>query len=139
MTHFISKFRNIEGKVANKLGEFVLFGLFLPEDAPNKWDLVISATWLKRDDVAMLKNISQIINQELGDDIVKLSKIVVVEPSDAFVKATNATINVRNGNVEFVNCEFDGLQIKHAFIITSQKKAGIIQIKSRTREEGVHA
>ena len=121
MTQFIDKFRNIEAKVSKKFGEFILFGLFLPEDAPNKWDLVVSAIWLKRDNMNALKSISEFINNELGNDIIKLSKVVVVEPTDAFVKSINSIIQTKNTCVEFANCDFNGLQIKQAYIITSQK------------------
>ncbi len=139
MKQFIEKFGDIEKKIEQKFDGFVLFGLFLPEDAPNKWDLVISAPWLKRDDIDTLKNISQIINEELKDDIVKLSKFVVLETNDSFVKAINTIVNVKNGSTEFINCEFNSLHIKHAFIITSHKISHEnISIKSHIKKENVH-
>lgn len=137
MKQFIDKFRHIEAKVSKKFGEFILFGLFLPEDAPNKWDLVVSATWLKRDNISTLKTISEFINNELGDDIIKLSKVVVINPTDVFVKTINSIIQTKNVSVGFTNCDFNGLQIKQAYIITSQKiqkNGNIAKPQSKTDE-----
>ena len=34
------------------IGAFVLFGLFMPDEgAPDRWDLVVSASWLPADDL----------------------------------------------------------------------------------------
>lgn len=121
MKEFVSKFRSIEKKITKEFGDIVLFGLFLPDNTSNKWDLIISSSWLKSYDIKALKAISKILNNELNDEIIKLSRIVVIEPLDNFVKKINSAVNIKNGDIELINCEFNGIQIKHAFIITSQK------------------
>lgn len=137
---FIGKFRNIEEKACKKFGEFVLFGLFFPDNAAQKWDLVISASWLKRDDFDTLKSFSKILNRELGDDMRKLSKFVVLAPTEPFVRAVNEEINVTKDIFECANCEFNDLEFKRAFIITSQKSAKTnAAAKSHFRAAGVPA
>ena len=41
------KLKQVENELSNTNGSFELFGLFLREDAPNKWDLLISADWAR--------------------------------------------------------------------------------------------
>ena len=43
----IEKFRRVMEEVSAARGEFVFFGLFLREEAPDTWDVVISAPWLE--------------------------------------------------------------------------------------------
>ena len=123
MYQFLEKFRIVEEKIAKRLGGFVFFGLFLPEESSYKWDLVFAAPWLKNDDMDTFKIISQILNQVLKNDMMKLSRFVVLSPTDAFVRSVEATIQLKKGTTEFVNCEFNGLHFKNAFVITAQKIA----------------
>jgi len=139
MIQFVDKFGKIKEKVTKKFGKFVLFGLFLPE-GESHWDLVLSAPWLKSSDMTVLKSISHILNQVLGDDMMKLSRFVVLEPTNSFVKSVLASIRIRSGSSEFIHCEFDGLHFKHAFIITPQKKVNdSLHMKTRSKEERVAA
>ncbi len=44
---FLEKLIVVEKKLAAEQGDFVLFGIFLREYAPNnRWDIVVSAPWL---------------------------------------------------------------------------------------------
>ena len=43
----IEKFRKFMEEAASERGAFTAFALFLREDAPGVWDLVVSAPWLK--------------------------------------------------------------------------------------------
>ena len=51
----IEKFRRAMQDISATRGEFILFGLFLREEAPDKWDLVISAPWLETDKLKALR------------------------------------------------------------------------------------
>ena len=46
MKQVAEKLRNMERQVAEEKGPVSLFGLFLREGAPDKWDLVVSAPWI---------------------------------------------------------------------------------------------
>jgi hypothetical protein len=43
----VQKFIEIEHNISGKYGTFNLFALFLREDSPDKWDLVIASPWMQ--------------------------------------------------------------------------------------------
>ena len=44
-TSMAQRFGSLEAEIAQKKGDFSLFALFLREDAPDRWDLLVSAPW----------------------------------------------------------------------------------------------
>lgn len=53
-------------------------------------------------------------------NLIALSRIVVVDPNDAAVRALNRAISAEHGSVEVRDSNFFGLLVKHAYIITSK-------------------
>ena len=43
------KFTRLESQIAQEKGDFTLFALFMREDVPDRWDLIVSAPWLGDD------------------------------------------------------------------------------------------
>jgi hypothetical protein len=116
------KFRNLESNIAKEKGSFVLFALFMREDVPDRWDLIVSAPWLGKDRKDVVDYFINQIKLQLGDQsLTNLSRIVVVDPQDAPVKALNRAIHIEHGGVEVRDSDFFGLPVKHAFIITSKQ------------------
>ena len=124
MKKIIEKFISLEKEVADERGNFVLFGLFLREDAPNRWDVVISAPWLGENKKEPLNFIVRKVTSKIEpQELVMLSGIVLLEPSEDFVKSVNSDIRVEHGNAEFVNYVFNGMAMKRAHIVTSKQDA----------------
>ena len=116
------KFRDLERRIAETKGDFVLFALFLREDVPDRWDLIVSAPWVgssKREAVDYFVN--QIKLQLGEEDLTNLARIIVVDPGDAAVQALNQAVSIEHGGVEVRDSSFFGLPIKHAYIITSKR------------------
>lgn len=84
----ISKLKLIEKVASNEMGNFSFFALFLPEDSPNKWDLIVSADWIDNDKLAALRYLSKKMNEELSSaEIINLSKVVPIETkNDELIK-----------------------------------------------------
>lgn len=120
----IEKFISIEKEAAEEKGSFVLFGLFEREDTPNMWDVVISASWL---DVKKKENydyFARKITAKLGpQEVVMLSRIVLLAPSEPFVVRVTSAITAEHNNPRFTNSIFNGVFIKDAYIISSKPDA----------------
>ena len=115
------KFAKLESDVAAQRGDFALFALFLREDVPDRWDLIVSAPWVS-DQKAALGFLVDKIKSDLGQsELTQLSRIVFVDPSDPAVQNLNRSIQVEHGSVEVKDSNFFGLAVKHAFIITSKR------------------
>lgn len=120
-TELASNFTRLESRIAEEKGDFALFALFLREDVPDRWDLIVSAPWVGADREAALKFFVDEIRSFLGpQELTALSRIVIVDPNDAAVQNLNRAIKVEHGGTEVSDRNFFGLPIKHAYIITSK-------------------
>lgn len=98
----------VERSVAAEKGPFALFALFLREEAPEKWDLVVSAPWIEENMGTALKLISERIKASLT-------------ASDLL--AINRSVRVEHSAVEMRDSTFFGQRIKHAHIFASNPTA----------------
>lgn len=122
MNEVVDKFAALEAQIAERKGDFSLFALFLREDVPDRWDLVISAPWVGQKKQEAVDYVIAEIKSRLGSqNLITLSRIVLVDPDDASVRAVNKAFHVEHGRVEVKDSNFFGLPIKHAFIITSKR------------------
>jgi hypothetical protein len=122
MKELAEKLSGLERTLSAEKGPFNLFALFLREDAPDVWDLVVAARWIEEDRPAALLEISKRVRAFLRpDEITKISRVVVVERTDPALKAIASAISIDHGVAEIANSTFFGLAIRHAFIITAQR------------------
>src|SRR2546426_3521117 len=70
------KFTRLESQIAQEKGDFTLFALFMREDVPDRWDLIVSAPWLGDDKRAAVSYLVDQIKSKLGErDLTNLSRI----------------------------------------------------------------
>ena len=116
------KFAELESHVAQEKGAFTLFALFMREDAPDRWDLIVSAPWTGGDKQSAVNYLIGQIKSRLGEQgLPSLARIVVIDPQDAAVQALNREIQIEHGSVEVRDRNFFGLPVRHAYIITSKR------------------
>ena len=131
MKEILNKFISLEKSLSQEKGDFSLFALFLREDSEDKWDLVLSAPWLKSTDRNDYKFIASRVQEILDkDELISLSRIVLLDKGNPVLDAVNRAFSIEHGQFECKDCNFFGLQINHAYIITSKMKNGIPQAKS---------
>lgn len=123
MKEMLEKILNLERKISGERGNFTLFALFLREDSENKWDLVVSAVWLdpstKESFTFIAKQVQSILNLQ---ELLSISRIVLLEEGNPILEAVNSAFGTEHSLIDIVNCNFNGLRIKHAYIITSKKQ-----------------
>jgi hypothetical protein len=118
----VERFARLETQIAQDKGDFALFALFTREEVPDRWDLMVSASWTGGDNSAVVDYLVAQIKSKLGDgDLVRLSRIVVIDLEDAAVQKLNRSVHVEHGNVEVRDSVFSGIAIKQAHIITSNR------------------
>lgn len=117
---------SIERQASREKGEFYLFALFLREESPGKWDLLVSAPWIEPDEEAALKYLSSLVQSRLAtSDLFSLSKIVLIDMDNPSLEAVQNAVTVEHGNVELRDRNFFGLDIKQAYIITSKRSVKV--------------
>lgn len=124
MKQIVEKLTQAEKEMAVEKGPFFLFGIFLREDAPDVWDLVVASPWIDLDRSNSLRYISDKISAALEPkELVKLSRIVLVEPDSPALVALQRAFHAEHALTEVKDSDFFGLRIKHAYIITSRRNA----------------
>ena len=80
MRDLAEKLRRLEQTLSEEKGPFNLFALFLREDAPGVWDLVVAAKWIEADGPVALADISRRVRDSLrAEEITKISRVVLVD------------------------------------------------------------
>lgn len=118
----IDKLRRVMEEVSAEKGEFVLFGLFLREEAQDKWDLVMSAPWLEEGKLKALGEFVEKAASIVGEEeLLTLSRIVTLNHDDPNLDAILEAVQVDNGPLELWNRDFFGLEIKHVYILRAKR------------------
>lgn len=137
MRDLAEKLRGLERTLSEEKGPFNLFALFLREDAPDVWDLVVAAKWIEEDRPAALADISRRVRDSLrADEITKISRVVLVERTDPALKAIASAMSIEHGIAEVASSTFFGLAIRHAFIITADLNPPPNKVLQRTAAAG---
>ncbi len=120
MRGIADKLRTVEQQLAEQQGRFALFALFLREGSPEVWDLVVSAPWMTKNESESLKIVATMVQESLApEELTTISRIVVVDASDPQVAAIRKAVKTEHGVAEVSQSTFFGLDIRHAYIITS--------------------
>lgn len=130
MKEQVEKLQNVEKSLSESKGQFELFALFLREDSPNKWDLLISADWARGDKKASINIIVEEIRKVLSDqELLMLSRLIILDKNEPALKAIHKAMHVEHGLAEISDSNFFGLPIKHAYLITSRREVHNQKIK----------
>lgn len=123
MIPILEKLMTIEKNTSEVKGEYDLFALFLREDSSNKWDILVSAKWISDNKEQALKYLAEKIqNLFTADELLQISRIVIIEENNPALLALQKSVNIEHGSAEIKDSNFFGIQIKRAFLITSRKK-----------------
>lgn len=123
MKEFAEKLRTVEQQISAEKGPFLLFALFLREDAPDLWDLLVSAPWIEANKGDALRYIVPKLQAvATPEELSKLSRVAIIEKNQPSLAAIQSAFHIEHGLAEVQSSNFFGLQIKHAYIITSRRE-----------------
>jgi hypothetical protein len=121
----IEKFKAIEKEITDERGDVSLFAIFLREDSDD-WDVVVAAPWLGENKKSDLDYLVKKIKEHFDlQEMLLLSRIILVNPSDESVKAINDAFKVEHEITEIEDRTFFGMPMEHAYIITSNQDAAL--------------
>jgi hypothetical protein len=124
MSKIFDALEQIERRLADEKGSFTLFALFERQDIPTRWDLVIAAPWVEEDNVQAVRVIADEMKKNLPkDDLVRVSRIVLLDPDDASVRAITSAHSVEHGRVEIDEGSDFGFPVERGYVITARQAA----------------
>ena len=120
-----TKFIELRNEIIRERGDLALFALFLREDAEDRWDLLVSAPWLERNEAAGLRYLSKKLMTKLSErELLEISRVVLIEQSDPGLRSLLKSTIVKGGSVrEIENSRFAGLALRHGFIFEAKPAA----------------
>jgi hypothetical protein len=123
MRELLDKFKSLEFHLSEQKGSFKLFALFLREEAEDKWDIVVSASWLDSNNKESFDYLARELKASLtNQELLLISRIVILDEKNPGLEAINRAFHIEHGLAEVKDSHFFGLQIKHAYIISSTKE-----------------
>lgn len=118
----LEKLRKVMKELAEERGEFTLFGLFLREESPDKWDLVLSAPWLEEGKLKALGEFVERLSSVIGEEgVLTLSRIVTLNRNDPTLNAILKALQIDDGSVLVRDSDFFGVQIKEAHVLRAKR------------------
>jgi len=122
MSNLTEKFQKIVTDISTNKGTLNLFALSYREKDTQNFDLLISARWINIDDFNFLKYIEKLLKQELdSNDILKISRIVLLDPEETSVKAVTNSFRINEGNLTIQHSLIGNVPILKMVIFSSNK------------------
>lgn len=120
--------KSLAEKVSRQLGKLdplspiYLWALFEHEDAPGKWDVVLSSEGSDKNPASAIRAISKHLVPELESaELAAVSRIVIIPSEEPSVLALAQSMAVQSSSVEISECNFMGLEVRHAFLFQTQR------------------
>jgi hypothetical protein len=121
MTSLHEKFLKIEKDISNERGEFNLFALAYRDIEENKFDILLSAEWIKVEDKEIMKYIVHVIKNELtSEEMINISRIVLLDRNNPVLKTLNSLIKISHSIAEFKECRFNNITLDKVIIFSSK-------------------
>lgn len=117
----IEKLQKLMKQVEARKGPFTLFGVFMREDSPGLWDLVVSAPWLEAGRLKALGEFTEEMSKALGqDDVMSFSRIVTLNHDDILLHEILSEVGSIRKPLSKQGHSLFGLPVEHAVILRAR-------------------
>ena len=118
---FLPQLRHAMAAIAEKKGDFALFGVFMRADAPGRWDLVVAAPWLEVGQLKAVNELVELLEDQLGErDVRQFAQIVTLKSSSPEIRAELSNLNVTGSEQRFYNTNLFGADVEEAVILRAK-------------------
>lgn len=124
ISQLVADLRRVVQDMQNDRGQLHLVGLFQREEAlPDKWDLVVAATWATRSLLTLDYVFSKLRERLTNEELLSLSRIVPLQLNEPFVQSVDRELQRSGGSTEFHNLVLNDVPIAHIHILLSEPDA----------------
>ncbi len=130
MNEILSKFKSVVNVLEKEHQPILFFALFLREKALQRWDVVVSASWLSSSESSAYTTVVSKIQAVLTPaELVQISRVVILDHTDPVLPFLQEVCPLTNGgykespkdfSVEPLSEKF-GFELKKAYILRCQK------------------
>ncbi len=108
-----------EKAIAAAHGQFILFVLAEREEAPGKWDLLVSALWLDTSRQGLEQMVDLLKPYLTESDWLALASITPLPPALEYVQWIAQKYDTQHSSQEVVDAFWSDLFIPHGYVITA--------------------
>ena len=131
---FLEKLAAIERSLSRERGDFEVFGVVLPEESLEQWDLIVAAPWLDSHTLKSYQVVAAALQATFTpDDWLDFSRIVILEKGSPFLEDVLALTSVEHGLYEIMNMTLYLIFIMSFYIITSKRRPARRRGRKRDR------
>lgn len=127
MNSLLENAKKVVLELEKEHGSILVFALFLRTEPLERWDVVVSASWLNASDMNAYQLVGSKLQSVLNDEeLLQISRIVILDEEDPAISFLQETISITNGKIEEQPSEplsnRFGFTIKQAFILRCKKE-----------------
>src|SRR5579871_6518443 len=116
MKEIIDKLKSVVQALEKENAPLLICALFLREEPLEKWDFILSAPWLNRQEMQSYNIVSSKLQDFLNDsELFELSRIVILDPDDSVISYLQNLETISNGGYKELRA--DELSAKFKFTI----------------------
>ena len=109
-------------EIADRNGEFTLFGLLKRSNSLGDWDLVVSAPWLERGKLKTLSEFVDLLAKSIGrESLPQFARVESVPSDDPTLEFILDSFPVEDGEIRIQNMDLFGLQIEEAILFRARR------------------
>lgn len=130
MKELLDKLKIVVQSLEEKYGTMSFFALFLRENSFQKWDILVSASWLSSSENKSYERVISEIQSALGSDgLLQFARVVILDSVDPAVSFLQEVCPLTNGgfkeapkdfSLESLSSKF-GFVIERAYLLRCQK------------------
>jgi hypothetical protein len=119
MNDFVKVLQKIERSLSEEKGMFTLFALFVLEETPGRWDLLVAAPWIQKNTAVGRRRVAEELQESLSrQELRNLSNLIIVDQDNPGLAALQRDVHAEHGDIEFRDRNYFGLDVRHAHVIT---------------------
>lgn len=119
-------------KIESEKGGLDLLAMFVRDDVPTMWDLVVAATWLKSDNMFDLSYIAKELSDAISkSELESMSRIVILPARGSLVTLLLELIGDARGEME-LPVTFSG-SIIHANVVYARHAPTVLRVRKERK------
>lgn len=128
MEEIVNKFQTIYSSIRAEKGPFYLFMILKMDELIDKWSVVASASWIKRESQA--ENFKYITDKIRGtltaEESLAIARVGTFQPEEHLVRLINNAVRVQGGQAVYMtNNKINGYLIHEAYVFESVPPEGL--------------
>ena len=124
MKKLLPKLKALEQQISSEKGQISLFGLFLRDESPGKWELVISGPWVDTGQLETYEYLAERLHAALSpEERYPISKFLPLKEGSPIVEAILDEVTTENGIAEVRDCDFHGISIRKGYVFTAKRRS----------------